>query len=161
MPVVELRAGMKINIPDQHEIGQVVKGTWEAHEREAARTVKWIDQVGTGFDPIAGTAQNNYLIPGPDSGWAWSVKVIGVSIAAAGTVVVYKTSSAKLRTRPIGVAASVAGPSSVNLAVFTFSSNAGFLQHDQQIWIESTQNITTWYMGVEEAMSEAAWRIFD
>lgn len=161
MPEVELRAGMKLNIPDKQEIGQVVKGTWEAKEREAARTVKWLDFVGTGLDPIAQTPQANYLIPGPDSGWAWSVKVVGVSIAAAGTVAVYKASSSKQRTRPLGVAVATAGPSSTFLAVFTFSSNAGFLQHDQQIWLESTQNITTWYIGVEEAMSEAAWRIFD
>ncbi len=161
MPSVEIRGGLKVEIPNTQEIGRVVKDTWEAQDRAKARTVKWLDFAGTGLDPIAGTAQNNYLIPGPDGGWAWSAKIIGVSLAAAGTVAVYKTSSSKQRTRPLAVGATVAGPTSTNLFIATWSSNAGFLQHDQTIWVEATQNITTWFLGVEEAMSEAAWRIFD
>jgi len=144
-------------MPDRDDYLKMMQDTWSAHERERARGVKWLDFAG----PITGAATTSTLILGPEEGYSWSAKVLGVTLAAAGTVAVYKASSTGQITRPVAQPVASVAVNSVNIAVFTWSSNQGFMQHGQDFYVQASQNLNTFYLGVEEAISEMEWKIFD
>lgn len=157
MPAVVIQGGMRVEIPNQAEIGQVVKDQWDASERAKARGVKWMDFVQPIQPQVAA-----FLVPGPEEGYAWSAKVLGVTTTAAATVSCFKASSTAQTARPLAQPVATIAVNSVNIAVFTWSSNQGFLQHGQGIYVQlSTGNLITTYLGAEEAISEQAYKIFD
>lgn len=143
--------------PDRGEYTDMMREVWAAHERERARGVKWLDFA----QPVSAAATTATLIPGPEEGYSWSAKVLGVTLAAAGTVAAYKASSSGQITRPMAQPVASVAVNSVNVAVLTWSSNQGYMQHGQAIYLQSGATINTWYLGAEEAVAEMGWKIFD
>jgi hypothetical protein len=157
MPAVTIQGGMKVEIPNRDEIRQDFRDIWTAQEREQARGVKWMD-FAIPIQPAAAST----LVPGPEEGYSWSAKVLGVTLSAAATVAVYKATSTGQTTRPLAQPVASVAVNSVNIAVFTWSSNQGFLQHGQDIYVQtSTGNLVTVYLAAEEAVAEQAYKIFD
>jgi hypothetical protein len=148
---------MRVEIPNQEEIGRVVGDTWDQRERTAARGVKWMD-----FAIPIQPAAASFLVPGPEEGYAWSGKILSVTTSAAATIACYKASSTGQTARPLAQPVATVAVNSVNIAVFTWSSNQGFLQHGQSIYVQtSTGNLVTVYLAAEEAIAEQAYKIFD
>jgi hypothetical protein len=157
MPAVVIQGGMKVDIPNRDEIAATVRDTWDAQERARARGVKWMD-----FAIPIQPAAASFLVPGPEEGYAWSGKVLGVTLSAAATVSCFKASSTGQTARPLAQPVASVAVNSVNIAVFTWSSNQGFLQHGQSIYVQtSTGNLVTVYLAAEEAVAEQAYKIFD
>ena len=157
MPAVEIRGGMKVEIPSRDEIRDDIRDVWDARERDKARGVKWLDFT----QPVNAAATTSTLIPGPSEGYSWSAKVLALTLAAAGTVAVYKASSTGQVNRPLAQPVTSVAVNSVNVAVFTWSSNQGYMQHGQELYVQASSTISTWYLGVEEAVAEMGWKIFD
>jgi hypothetical protein len=157
MPAVTIQGGMKVEIPNRDEIRQDFRDVWDQRELTAARGVKWMDYA----IPIQPAAAS-FLVPGPEEGYSWSAKVLGVTLSAAATVACYKASSTGQTSRPLAQPVASVAVNSVNIAVFTWSSNQGFLQHGQDLYLQtSTGNLVTVYLAAEEAVAEQAYKIFD
>jgi hypothetical protein len=157
MPAVVIQGGMKVDIPNRDEIAATVKDTWDQQERARARGVKWMD-----FVYVVQPAAGSFLVPGPEEGYAWSAKVLSFTLSAATTVSCFKASSTGQTSRPLGQPVPSIAVNSVNIAAFTWSSNQGFLQHGQGIYVQTNAgNLVTVYLGAEEAVAEQAYKIFD
>ena len=150
-------SGQSVYMPDKDEYTQMMRDAWSAHDRERARGVKWLDFA----QPVSGAATTSTLIPGPEEGYSWSAKVLGVTLSAAGTIAAYKASSTGQITRPLAQPVASIAVNSVNVAVMTWSSNQGYLQHGQSIYLQASTTVNTWYLGTEEAIAEMGWKIFD
>ena len=73
----------------------------------------------------------SYTFPGPDSGYAWSIKIASAVLSAAATLNVYAGSST---TAPIGsVTLAGAGP-----AIITWTSNIAIVRDGRQILLVAT-----------------------
>ena len=157
MPAVTIQGGMRVEIPNQDEIRGVVRDTWDERERTQARGVKWMD-----FAIPVQPAAASFLVPGPEEGYAWSGKILALTTSAAATIACYKASLTGQTARPLAQPVATVAVNSVNIAVFTWSSNQGFLQHGQAIYVQaSTGNLVTVYLAAEEAIAEQAYKIFD
>jgi hypothetical protein len=148
---------MKVEIPSREEIRDDIRDVWDARERDKARGVKWLDFA----QPVNLAATTSTLVPGPDEGYSWSAKVLALTLAAAGTVAVYKASQVGQTLRPLGQPLVSVAVNSVNVATFTWSSNQGYLQHGQSLYVQASATINSWYLGTEQAIAEMGWKIFD
>jgi hypothetical protein len=157
MPAVEIRGGVKVEIPNREEIRDDIRDVWDARERDKARGVKWLDFT----QPVSAAATTSTLIAGPEEGYSWSGKVLALTLAAAGTVAVYKASSTGQVSRPLAQPVTSVAVNGINVAVFTWSSNQGYLQHGQALYVQASATINTWYLACEQAVAEMGWKIFD
>lgn len=127
MAEVELRVGAKIDMltPDEFRSGlHDSNGEWF---HELASGVRWMRYVQN--LPATPTA---YTAPGPELGFAWSVKMISTTLTAADSLAAYLGEGPN--NRLIGFTPTATQP----LQVLTFSSNQVIALGGEQIYLTTT-----------------------
>ena len=71
-----------------------------------------------------------FLVPGPDSGYTWSLKLVSVTLSAAGTLAIFLGDN--VNSAPIGGGASVI-MGGLNVVNDTFTSNTVIVQDQRAI----------------------------
>lgn len=100
--------------------------------------------------PGNGTAQ--VTIPGPDSGYTWSLKLASVVLSTSGVMSVYPDDH--VGVAPIGSVASLAN-GTANEAVFRWGSNQAIVKDQRNItFFASGSIIVAWRLLVEQAPTE-------
>jgi hypothetical protein len=149
-----IRGGAELETVTLAEFGAFM----DQRERERARGVKWVEYaLPFGSFPLApASAPTSTLTVGPEEGFSWSVKILSTTLAAAGTLLIYKASSSGQTSRLVGtLQVSQAGQ------VQYWAANQCFLQHGTALYLVATQGLTNYYLGAEEAIAEQAWKVFD
>jgi hypothetical protein len=154
--LVEIRGGAKVEIPNRDEIRGELADVLDVRERSRARGVKWLDIV----QPV--TPATGIITVGPDQGYVWSVKVVSTTLASAGTLAVYKVTGWTGDSTTTNDTRRLVGYNSTSQTqqVITWGSNQCFLQAGWGLLLVGGQNIPSYYMGVEEAVSEQQWKVF-
>jgi len=137
-----------IDVLTRVELEESLHKSIEAAERSRVRGIDYMEQNGNG-DGVA-TVQ----IPGPESGYAWSVKVISFVVSAPATVNVYISESTT--TAPVGTAIlAAAGP-----AIFTFTSNIVVVRDGRVITLTtSAGGITAWKVLAKQVPNEMVGKL--
>jgi hypothetical protein len=132
----------------------------DARERERARGVKWVEFAV----PLTTPATNHVIGHHPESGFVWSAKIVSVTLASSGTLLVYKVSGGDIGTGPSAASTlRLVGQAltSATTQVITWSSNQCYMPPDQTLYLIASQNINSYYVGAEQAIAEQHWKIFD
>lgn len=94
MPEVEIKGGLRVEIPSRQEIRKDMREEWDARERLQAKAWKWMRLPLTLSGAIASNAitlgVTKGQILGPESGYAWSLRrliVTGLTTGATPDVV--------------------------------------------------------------------------
>lgn len=99
-----------------------------------------------------GNGTSTVTIPGPDSGYTWSVKLASAVLSTSGVLSVYPDDH--IGVAPIGVIASVAN-GSANEAVFRWGSNQAVIKDQRNItFFANASVILAWRLLVEQAPTE-------
>lgn len=108
---------------------------------------------GEDFLAFYGTPNASLVtIPGPDSGYVWSLKLASVQLSAAGALSVYPGESSNVA--PLGVAASIVNGTN-NEAVITWTSNVVVLKDQRAITLfAGSQTILSYRLTVKQVPAE-------
>jgi hypothetical protein len=99
-----------------------------------------------------GNGTNTLTIPGPDSGYTWSVKLASVSLSTSGVLSVYAADNPG--GAPLGIVASIAN-GTANEAVFRWGSNQCVIKDQRNITLFSSGSVILAYrLLVEQAPTE-------
>ena len=90
MPEVEIKGGLKVEIPSRHEIRQTIGEEADARERRLAQAFKWMrlpEIYGTPANSALSitSAANNGVQLGPQQGYAWCLTRIVIDGMTSGT----------------------------------------------------------------------------
>lgn len=161
MPDVMIRGGERFWSPDRAEMRSLIDEGLREHfrQRAAVGNIKRME-IADPVQPPALTffASQSTFIGTPDEGYVWSLKLIAVNLASAGTLAIYKASSAGVTTRPL---ASFQTPTANLPYVVTFGSDAAELKHGEGVYFVASTNITGIYMTGEQVTAEKAALIYD
>lgn len=146
----KIEAGGTIDTVTPQELSKAMAGErnfW----RERATGVKWTElalnlnpPLATTYpDPTPGVNQNPV---GPAPGWAWKLRIVTSTLAAAGTMAIYKGESANARL--IGVQNNPA------ILQGIFFPDDIVIQAGQQLFIACSTNMTTLYVGAVQVPAE-------
>ncbi len=156
---VMIKAGAKLETTTPAEteqiVGSAVRGHFDAQERQRARGVKLIRASAPGPLPLASTL----LIPnGPESGYIWSLRLLSVQLASAGTCLAYITSSAPgTSATPQRLVANFSTSSTSQ--VITFPTAAAMLYQSEGLYLSASQNITAWFLAGWEVPAEMEYKL--
>ena len=117
---------------------------FSAFVREAARGV---DYLGFFASPNAGTVQ----VPGPDSGYVWSLKLVSAQLSAAGALSVYPGENNAVA--PYGASLSTVNGAN-NEVVMTFTSNVVVIKDQRSLFLASGVNILSYRILVKQVPAE-------
>jgi hypothetical protein len=137
-----LKAGAAIDMLTKSELDESMGHNFDAAIRSLLH--------GIDFLWFTGSSQGatTVLIPGPESGYVWSIKFAAAQLAAAGQFCVYlgeNTASA-----PIGSIAT----DPLNQAIATWTSNVVVLKDSRDITFFSSAGILDWKLMVKQVPAE-------
>lgn len=116
--------------------------------QERATGVKW-HETAQNVPPSAPSPSVTVL--GPAAGFAWTLRIVAVNLAAAGTFGAWKGES--VNGRPIANPVTSTAIGGQNVAVIFFSDDI-VIQAAQQVFLFATQNIANWYLGAVQVPAE-------
>lgn len=122
-----------------------------AEVRAAARSAgyKWVEQA-LPVNPAAGAVQ----LGGPGQGWHWKMRLVAVQLAAAGVFAAFKGEGANtVVSRPITQPVTTVALAGLNIGVFFFPDDI-IVQGGQQIFLQASQFITSYYYGAVQVPAE-------
>lgn len=162
-----VRGGSPIDIPSVDEIGAEMDARMaafyeqqreiaSARERERLRGLKRIEI----FIPLTGVSTvfigqytNAGMGNGPEQGYVWSIRLVSMVLASAGTMTIYKSSSDKDTRRPLFAPPQIAATTGT-IQVATWSSDQARIRFGEGLYITATQNINSVYMAAWELPAE-------
>ena len=158
---VLIKAGAEIDVPTRSEVREDIHGAWrdyQAELRAKARGIKPIRIARPGPAPAAGTL---FLTDAaPESGYLWNLKLVGVQLAAAGTLLTYIASSAPgTGATPLRLIANNLTSNANQVA--SWSSSQVILYPDEGLYLAATQNITAVFVTAAEVPAEMYAKIYD
>lgn len=161
MPDVQIRGGERFWSANRDEMRTLIDEGLREHARQRVEVgnIKRME-VAVPVQPPALTffASQTSFIGTPDEGYVWSLKLVAVNLATAGTLAVYKASSSGATNRPL---ASFQTPTANLPYVVTFGSDAAELKHGEGVYFVASTNITGIYMTGEQVTAEKAALIYD
>ena len=155
MPVVTLPwNGQTMYAPTRDEYKTMMReaAAEEARQRAADRAKKRMEFT----IPIAVPGTATFIGDLVNEGYIWSLKLIGVTLAASGTVTPFKASTSGDARRPL---ANVSAAGTV--AVFTWSSDQARLRHSDGLYLPSSSNVTEVFISGWEVPAEREAEIYD
>lgn len=130
MAVQRLHSAMApIDILTREELEQSQRKQLDAFWYEKYRGESF-QEYNTTVSPAAATA----TIPGPDSGYSWSVKLVAAVLSTAGSLAVLLGDN--VNTAPVGGGSSIVA-ASLNLVAVQFGSNAVVVQDQRVLTLQS------------------------
>jgi len=123
----------------------------DKRERQRARGVKWVE-----FAVPLNASPANVLTTGPEEGFTWSVRVVSSTLGSAGTLAVYKASSASQTSRLVGYSGT-----SQTAQVLQFPSDTCVLQHGTALYLVASTTLTNYYLAGWQAVAEQQWKLMD
>jgi hypothetical protein len=152
--------GQKMFAPDRGEHLAMLRETWDAHERARQRAKKRIE-ITVPIQPAAtsvfvGQATGNNTANGPEEGYVWSLKLVGITLAGTGTLTVYKASASGDVRRPLW-----ATGTGMPVQVATWSSDQARIRHGEGIYVVGSANLTSVYLAAWEVPAEMEAEIYD
>ena len=125
------------------ELEESLHKGFEAAERARVRGIDYMEVNGNG------NGATTVTIPGPDSGYSWSVKIISVVISAGATVSAYLGENTL--SAPIGQAVLTAA----GAAIFTYTSNIVIVRDTRSVTLStSAGGINAWKLLVKQVPGE-------
>lgn len=143
-----LQVGETIDVLTAEELQRILI---EEDVKLAARAAgfKWHESA-LPVTPAAPTFQ----IGGPAPGFAWKLRLVSVSLAAAGSFGLFKGEAASgLTNRPVGNPQSTSVLGTLNIGTIFYPDDI-VVHTDQQVFILATQNIISFYFGAVQVPGE-------
>lgn len=135
-----------VDILTRLEMEQIQRKSMDEFFHQQALGVSYIERNG------AESAAASVTIPGPDSGYAWSLKLVSVRLDAAGDAGIYLGDTT--RTAAVGGGPTVLTDNK-NLVVATFTSNVVVVKDGRNITIGAhTGNILQWKVIAKQVPAE-------
>ena len=135
-----------IDMLTDKELRESLGHHFSAEIREWYRGVDYLGFAGQG------NGTGTFSIPGPDSGYCWSIKLVSAQLSAAGTLSVYPGDSNTVP--PFGSSATVANGANFE-AFITFTSNVVVLKDQRNITLFSgAGNILAYRLLVKQVPNE-------
>lgn len=155
---VLIKAGAVVDVPTSGEVRQAIYDAAQEMEtqrlRAELRGIKPMRVSG----PVTPAALTYYIANGPEVGYVWSVQLLSVQMAAAGTVLAYVTSSApSTGSTPQRLVANMS-TSNAN-QVQPYAKNQCPVYPAESIYLVATQNITAFYMSGWEVPAEMVGKL--
>lgn len=160
MAKVAIKAGAEIETTTPAETREIihwsVQQAEDARERERARGVKIIRVSGPG--PAAAASTYYLKDASPESGLCWSVRLLSVQLASAGTLLAYITSSAPLTGATPQRLLWNFSTSGTNQSA-TFPTASAMLYGDEGIYLSATQNISAFFVSAWQVPAEMEYKL--
>jgi hypothetical protein len=130
----------------QQELHDSLGHHFSAQVREWYRGVDYLGFYGAGPATLV-------TVPGPDSGYVWSIKLASAQLSAAGALSVYPGDATNVA--PFGTATAIAQGTQFE-AMFTWTSNVVVLkdQRNLTLWAGGTTTINSWRVLVKQVPAE-------
>lgn len=158
MAKILIKAGAEIDVPTRAEVRQDIYDAAQDVETQRLRVeyrgIKPMRVSG----PVSPAATTYYIANGPEVGYLWSVQLLSVQLASAGTVLAYVTSSApSTGATPQRLVANMS-TSNAN-QVQPYAKNQCPVYPAESIYLVATQNITAFYMSGWEVPAEMVGKL--
>lgn len=146
--LLKIEPGASADVLSRQELAEeLVRSEIRAAARSAG--YKWVEQA-LPVNPGAGAVQ----LGGPGQGWHWKMRLVAVQLAAAGAFGAFKGEGANtVVSRPIMPVTNSAVLAGLNVAVFFFPDDI-IVQGGQQVFLQASQFITSYYYGAVQVPAE-------
>ena len=130
----------------------------DMRERRRARGLKIME-----FAAPLTSSPASVITVGPAEGYTWAVRLVSSTLATAGTLTVYKTSSqpgTNTSSQDTRRLVAFNGTSQTAQAV-QLPSDTCMLQHGTALLLVASTNLTNYYLAGWEAIAERQWMLMD